>query len=137
MREDTGSPSSAAASAARTVEAWRTLPGRFGVRAALRPRRSALRSPRAEFGSPPRTRVVRRAAGDDDVDIVDICTPPAPHVALISAALAAGKHVVCEKPLAGSLPRPTGSRRRAAARGQLMPIFQYRFGNGLQKLNAS
>src|SRR5215471_17632579 len=39
----------------------------------------------------------------DDVDIVDICTPPALHVTQTLAALAAGKEVVCEKPLAGSL----------------------------------
>lgn len=35
-----------------------------------------------------------------DVDIVHICTPNAQHVELAAAAIAAGKHVVCEKPLA-------------------------------------
>jgi predicted dehydrogenase len=35
-----------------------------------------------------------------DVDIVHICTPNSLHLELASAAIAAGKHVVCEKPLA-------------------------------------
>src|SRR5438876_7599907 len=39
----------------------------------------------------------------DDVEIVDVCTPPSLHLPQALAALAAGKEVVCEKPLAGSL----------------------------------
>ena len=35
-----------------------------------------------------------------DIDVVHICTPNHLHVALAEAALAAGKHVICEKPLA-------------------------------------
>ncbi len=34
------------------------------------------------------------------VDVVDICTPTATHAELVHAALDAGRHVVCEKPLA-------------------------------------
>jgi predicted dehydrogenase len=36
----------------------------------------------------------------DDVDVVHICTPNSLHLAQAAAALASGKHVVCEKPLA-------------------------------------
>ncbi|MFD7920009.1 Gfo/Idh/MocA family protein [Streptomyces sp. NPDC059740] len=36
---------------------------------------------------------------DDRVDVVHICTPNATHAPFAEAALRAGKHVVCEKPL--------------------------------------
>jgi predicted dehydrogenase len=69
------------------------------------------------------------------LDIVDICTPPNTHRALVEQALAAGLHVICEKPLTGSLADCDAIEKAAAqARGTLSPIFQYRFGNGLQKL---
>lgn len=38
---------------------------------------------------------------DDEVDVIDICTPPALHVDMVAKVLAAGKHVICEKPLTG------------------------------------
>lgn len=38
-----------------------------------------------------------------DIDVVDICTPGDTHAAIAVAALAAGKHVLCEKPLANTL----------------------------------
>ncbi len=39
----------------------------------------------------------------DDIDVVDICTPGDTHAEIALAALAAGKHVLCEKPLANSV----------------------------------
>ncbi|MGH9020315.1 MAG: Gfo/Idh/MocA family protein [Acidimicrobiales bacterium] len=36
----------------------------------------------------------------DDVDVVDVCTPPGTHAEIAIAAAAAGKDVICEKPLA-------------------------------------
>ena len=38
---------------------------------------------------------------DGEIDVVDICTPPAVHAAMIVDAVRAGKHVICEKPFAG------------------------------------
>jgi len=43
------------------------------------------------------------AARDPEVDVIHICTPNALHMEVAQAALEAGKHVVCEKPLATSL----------------------------------
>ena len=51
------------------------------------------------------------------------------------AVLAAGKHVICEKPVAGSLRQADELIVAEAQSGRrVMPIFQYRFGRGLQKL---
>jgi predicted dehydrogenase len=71
----------------------------------------------------------------DEVDVLDICTPPYVHHEHVLQGLAAGKHVICEKPLAASLRQVdelTAASHRAGRR--LMPIFQYRFGHGIQKL---
>ena len=38
--------------------------------------------------------------GRDDIDLVDVCTPSTTHFELSWAALEAGKHVLCEKPVA-------------------------------------
>jgi predicted dehydrogenase len=63
-----------------------------------------------------------------DVDVVHICTPNHLHLPLAEAALAAGKHVICEKPLATDL---AGARRlvdAAAAAGTAAAVpFVYRY----------
>jgi predicted dehydrogenase len=38
---------------------------------------------------------------DGEIDVIDICTPPALHAPMIVDAVQAGKHVICEKPFAG------------------------------------
>jgi len=45
----------------------------------------------------------RAVVARDDIDLVDICTPGDTHAEIAVAALAAGKHVLCEKPLANSV----------------------------------
>src|ERR687889_2380681 len=52
-----------------------------------------------------------------DVDVVHICTPNHLHLPLAEAALAAGKHVICEKPLATDLAGATRLVEAAAAAG--------------------
>lgn len=72
----------------------------------------------------------------DGLDIVDICTPPHLHVPQATAALAAGAHVVLEKPVARSLAElDTLADAEAASGRTVSPIFQYRFGHGIQKLH--
>jgi predicted dehydrogenase len=66
----------------------------------------------------------------DDVQIVDICTPGDSHKDIALAALAAGKHVICEKPLANSVEEAeemAAAATAAAANGQRsMVAFNYR-----------
>lgn len=46
------------------------------------------------------------ALADPEIDIIDICTPPFMHPDMVKKALAAGKHVICEKPLVGYFGMP-------------------------------
>ncbi|NED90738.1 Gfo/Idh/MocA family oxidoreductase [Streptomyces sp. SID11233] len=66
----------------------------------------------------------------DDVQLVDICTPGDSHAEIAIAALEAGKHVLCEKPLANTVAEAeamTEAAARAAARGQVAVVgFNYR-----------
>jgi len=65
---------------------------------------------------------------DPDIDIIDICTPNNYHAPLAIAAMEAGKHVICEKPLA---PTPAAIRDMIAARDgagvMLMTAQHFRF----------
>ena len=90
-----------------------------------------------EFGVPRRTTSFADVLAMPDIDIVDVCTPPATHRPMILEALAAAKHVVCEKPLVGSLAQVDEIiEAEAQARGRLMPIFQYRYGDGAMQAKA-
>ncbi|MGA4845527.1 Gfo/Idh/MocA family protein [Streptomyces sp. G5(2025)] len=66
----------------------------------------------------------------DDVDLVDICTPGDSHAEIAVAALEAGKHVLCEKPLANTVEEAEAmaeAAERARSRGQVAMVgFNYR-----------
>ncbi|GAA1496227.1 Gfo/Idh/MocA family protein [Paeniglutamicibacter kerguelensis] len=72
----------------------------------------------------------REAILRDDIDIVDIVTPGDSHAEIAIAALDAGKHVLCEKPLANTAEEAramAAAAERAAARGiYAMVGFTYR-----------
>jgi predicted dehydrogenase len=74
------------------------------------------------------TRDVEAFLRDPDLQVIDICAPTKAHQSLATEALRAGKHVLCEKPLARS---PEAARAIAAeagrARGFLMPAMCLRF----------
>jgi predicted dehydrogenase len=74
---------------------------------------------------------------DPEIDIVDICSPNMYHTEQAVAALGAGKHVICEKPLA---PAPDDIRRMIAARDRsgklLMTAQHFRFGGVAQAMKA-
>jgi predicted dehydrogenase len=66
----------------------------------------------------------------DDIQLVDICTPGDTHAEIAIAALDAGKHVLCEKPLANTLAEAeamAAAAARAAQHGvRAMVGFNYR-----------
>jgi predicted dehydrogenase len=66
----------------------------------------------------------------DDIDLIDICTPGDSHAVIAVAALQAGKHVLCEKPLANTVAEAeqmAASARAASERGVwAMCGFTYR-----------
>jgi len=74
---------------------------------------------------------------DPDIDIIDICTPNMYHTPLTVAALKAGKHVICEKPLA---PKPADIRKMIAARDKsgklLMTAQHFRFSGKSKAMKA-
>jgi predicted dehydrogenase len=116
------------------AQGYRRLPDKFRVQALCDVDAERLAEISTEFAMPRTTQSFEEVLRMSDVDMVDICTPAALHFEQILAALAAGKAVVCEKPLVGSLAeidQVIATERKAA--GRVMPIFQYRFGNGVQK----
>ncbi len=77
------------------------------------------------------------AIQDPEIGLIDICLPPHLHVPMSLKALAAGKHVICEKPLATSLAEiDLLEEAEAASNGTLFPVFQYRFGRAMDQLDA-
>ena len=119
----------------RHLTAFARLPELFEVTvlcAAADPRLPALAE---KYGIGTQTDSFADVVGMTDIDVVDICTPPNLHFEMAMQAIQAGKHVICEKPLFGSVGEVDEMTRIVEASGrQFMPIFQYRFGNGLQKL---
>ncbi len=73
---------------------------------------------------------------NDDIDLVDVCLPPHLHAEVAIAALDAGKHVICEKPLARSLGEAAAIGDAVTRSGRrLFPVFQYRYGPALAALD--
>lgn len=65
---------------------------------------------------------------DDAVDVVHVCTPNGTHAALAERVVAAGKHVVCEKPLATNGADARRVADAAAAAGVVATVpFVYRY----------
>jgi len=116
------------------AQGYRKHPEEFRVVALCDVDEARLTAVAEEFSIPRRTRSFDEVLRMDDIDIVGICTPAMLHFTQILAALSAGKEVVCEKPLVGSLAEiDQVIAAEKAATCRVMPIFQYRFGNGVQK----
>ncbi|NQX13470.1 Gfo/Idh/MocA family oxidoreductase [Microbacteriaceae bacterium VKM Ac-2855] len=118
------------------AHAWRTAPRFFALPLDVElsvvvgrdPERAAAAA--IELGAADWSTDWRAVLERDDIDLIDICTPGDQHAEIATAALVAGKHVLCEKPLARSVPEAeemNHAAEAAAARGiRSMCGFSYR-----------
>jgi predicted dehydrogenase len=117
-------------------QAWRTA-GRFfdlplepELTALCGRDESAARAAAAKLGWQSVETDWKRLIARDDVDLVDVCTPGDTHAEIAIAALDAGKHVLCEKPLANTVAEARAmvvAAERAAAKGVRSTVgFNYR-----------
>ncbi|HDS1037790.1 TPA: Gfo/Idh/MocA family oxidoreductase [Stenotrophomonas maltophilia] len=73
-------------------------------------------------------RDIEEVIADPQVQVVHVCTPNHLHRAMAQAALQAGKHVVCEKPLATTLADAQALAELAASTGLIATVpFVYRY----------
>ncbi|WFE29747.1 Gfo/Idh/MocA family oxidoreductase [Solwaraspora sp. WMMD791] len=90
-------------------QAWRTvnrvydLPLRVRMAAVCGRDESQVAAAADRLGWQSHTTDWRELVARDDIDVIDICTPGDSHAEIAIAALAAGKHVLCEKPLANTV----------------------------------
>src|SRR5262245_6018335 len=73
------------------------------------------------------TRDFQELLADPALDAIDICAPTKAHADLAIAALRAGKHVLCEKPLARASATARGILAAAQAKQIFMPAMCLRF----------
>ncbi|WP_175543718.1 Gfo/Idh/MocA family protein [Micromonospora pattaloongensis] len=117
-------------------QAWRTvnrvfdLPVRARMAAICGRDESKVAEAADRLGWESHTTDWRALVARDDIDVIDICTPGDSHAEIAQAALAAGKHVLCEKPLANTAEEAremTAAAEAARAAGVLaMCGFNYR-----------
>jgi len=114
-------------------QAWRTVGRVFDL--PLTPRMRVVVGRRAEATSDAAQRLGwdeastdwRSVVAREDIDLVDIVTPGDSHVGIALAALAAGKHVLCEKPLANTVAQARELAAAAASSGLVTMVgFNYR-----------
>jgi predicted dehydrogenase len=117
------------------AQGYKTLPDHYDLAAICDIDQAKAREFANTFGIPRVVGALDELCKLDELDVIDVCTPPHLHVPQVLQVLEAGKHALCEKPLAASL-RDADRLIEAEARSgrRVMPIFQYRFGHGLQKL---
>ena len=116
--------------------AWRTAPRFFDLPMSVAMRAVCGRDPAKvadaadRFGWDSTETDWSRLVDRDDVDLVDVCTPGDTHAEIAIAALDAGKHVLCEKPLANTVAEARAmatAAERASRHGVMAMVgFTYR-----------
>jgi predicted dehydrogenase len=109
--------------AVRRAGDWRSIRGNFGPRG----EKTDLRDV-AQYGD------LDALLADPQIDVVDVCLPTSLHADVAIRALSAGKHVLCEKPIALSpadahrMVETARKHRRLLMIGHVLPFMpEYRF----------
>ncbi|MFL6294233.1 MAG: Gfo/Idh/MocA family protein [Actinomycetes bacterium] len=116
-------------------QAWRNVASFFDL--PLRPRmaaicgrdQAAVAAAATRLGWPAWETDWKRLVQRDDVDLVDVCTPGSSHAEISIAALEAGRHVLCEKPLANTVDeaRAMAAAAERAATGGVRAMVGFNF----------
>jgi len=89
----------------------------------------------AQYGGADVAEDWRAIIARDDLDAVAIATPPGAHLEMVTAALEAGKHVLCEKPFAVNATDARAMRDLAAATGRTaMVAHEFRWAPQRQQI---
>jgi predicted dehydrogenase len=86
-----------------------------------------------QFGIPEWTNDWQAVVGRPDIDVIDIATPSHTHLELVRAALEAGKHTLCEKPVAYDFRDTRRTAELARRKGLKTKLgFTFRYSPGVQ-----
>jgi predicted dehydrogenase len=103
---------------ARLAGDWRTIKGNFGPA-----------GEKMDLSGIEKYEKLDDMLANPKIDVIDICLPPAAHAEVAIAALKAGKHVFCEKPIALSaadanrMVKTAGAVGKQLMIGQVLPFF--------------
>jgi UDP-N-acetyl-2-amino-2-deoxyglucuronate dehydrogenase len=109
------------------LKSLRELAGRVEIAAGYSPSAARRQAFAATHGLPVADDL-DRLLGDPSIDIALILTPPNTHLELVERCAAAGKHVLLEKPLEGTVARARGAIAAMDAAGRVFGVvLQHRF----------
>ncbi|MGV1953895.1 Gfo/Idh/MocA family protein [Agrobacterium sp. 22-214-1] len=122
---------------AQHLSGYRALPKRFVVKAICDLDLERACSVAGEDASIRLTTDLDEVLADESIQLIDVCLPPHLHFPVTLKAHAAGKDVVCEKPLVRSLEEANALIDSVKKTGRgVFPVFQYRFGHAMRQLRA-
>ncbi len=114
------------------IPGWQRDP-RCEVVAICDPVEERAREFAGRFTIPLATADWQQVVGDPRIDVIDVCTPSATHFMLATAGLEAGKHVLCEKPVAYDYRETRRLAALARAKGLKTKLgFTFRYSPGVQ-----
>ena len=114
------------------IPGWQRDP-RVEVVALAEVNEDALKAAAEEFGIARAVTDYRELVNDPDIDVIDVATGNAMHFEISMAAIAAGKHVLCEKPVNSDYLETRRAAELAAQKGVKTKLgFTFRFAPAIQ-----